>query len=100
MTPQEFKIKYPKYSDLEGDALWDMMTEMALQSNNVLHTDPNQEKIYHEPININGIMWSIEDSSTTRWLNNKGEEVKLKEDVISDKQTTSYKMEIIDFSKL
>jgi hypothetical protein len=109
MTPQEFKIKYPQYSDLEGDALWDMMTEMLLQSDTVLHADPNQEKVYHEPFKMNILQddgvyremtFQVEDDSTTRWLNNKGEEVKVKQDIIPDKQTTSYKMEIIDFSKL
>jgi|SRR6187402_3622926 len=109
MTPQQFKVKYPQYSDLEGDALWDRMTEMLLQSDNVLTADPNQEKVYHEPFKMNILQddgvyremtFQVEDSSTTRWLNNKGEEVKLKGDVISAKQVTSYKMEIVDFSKL
>jgi hypothetical protein len=26
MTPNEFKIKYPEYSNLEGDILWDLIS--------------------------------------------------------------------------
>lgn len=30
MTVSEFKKDYPEYAHLEGDALWDMMTNVAL----------------------------------------------------------------------
>lgn len=30
MTPNEFKIKYPQYKDLEGDELWNIMELMFL----------------------------------------------------------------------
>lgn len=100
MTTTEFKIKYPQYSNLEGNELWDTMAEIVLQQDNVLYADPNQEKIYHEPITLeNGIIVKVEDSSTTRWLNNKGEEVKVREEKIKYPQTESYRVEIIDFSK-
>lgn len=100
MTTEEFKIKYPNYAHLEGDELWDKMTLVLLESDNVLHADPNREIIYHDPVTINGIKLSVEDDSTTRWLNNKGEEVKLKEvDYFKGNPTESYKVEIINFSK-
>ena len=101
MTTEEFKIEYPQYSHLENDALWDKMTEVLLQSDSVLTADPNREIIYHEPVVINGITWSVEDSSTTVWLNNKGEKVKLIEsEYFKGSPTESYRCEIIDFSKL
>lgn len=31
MTPNEFKLKFPQYSHLEGDDLWDKMTDVVLQ---------------------------------------------------------------------
>lgn len=101
MTTEEFKIDYPNYAHLEGDELWDKMTLVLLKSHNVLHADPNREIIYHAPIIINDIKLSVEDDSTTRWLNNKGEEVKLKEvEHHKGNPTESYKVEIINFSKL
>lgn len=100
MTKTEFKIKYPQYAHLEGNELWDTMTEVVLQQDNVLHADPNQVKTYHEPIILaNGVSLKVEDSSTTRWLNNKGEEVKVIEEKIKYPQTESYRIEMIDFSK-
>lgn len=102
MTTTEFKKKYPQHSHLEGDALWDEMTLSLLNNDNVLTADPNREIIYHEPITLpNGISVSIEDSSTTRWLNSKGEEVKVKpEKRVVDNVAESYRMEIVDFGKL
>ena len=101
MTTEEFKIEYPQYSHLENDALWDKMTEVLLQSDNVLIADPNREIIYHDPIVINGMSYSVEDDSTTVWLNNKGEKVKLKEpEYFKGSPTESYKCEIIDFGEL
>ena len=120
MTTEEFKIKYPHYAHLEGDELWDKITLVLLESDNVLHADPNREIIYHDPVTINGMEWLVENDSKTRWLNNKGEEVKLKEcnrnGIKRDGEsctlnnnctypkclapTESYRMEIIDFSKL
>lgn len=102
MTIQQFKTNYPQYAHLEGDALWDKMTESLLEHGEVLTADPNQVKVYLEPIDIgNGIMVSIEDSSTTRWLNDKGELVMIGESE-QPKITTpteSYRMVIIDFSE-
>jgi hypothetical protein len=109
MKTTEFKQKYPQYKDLEGDELWDKMTETLLRTEGVLHADPNQEKVFHEPFKMNILQddgfyremsFKVEDSSTTRWLNSKGEEVKLTEDKLNHQQTESYKLEIIDFSKL
>jgi hypothetical protein len=31
MTVQEFKLKYPQYSHLEGDSLWNTMEDMFIQ---------------------------------------------------------------------
>jgi hypothetical protein len=31
MTVQEFKLKYPEYSHLEGDSLWNTMEDMFIQ---------------------------------------------------------------------
>ena len=101
MTTEEFKIEYPQYSHLENDALWDKMTEVLLQSDNVLTADPNREIIYHEPIVINGMSYSVEDEYATVWLNNKGEKVKLKEpEYFKGNPTESYRCEIIDFGEL
>lgn len=100
MTTIEFKQKFPQYKDLEGNELWDKMTEVFLNTNEVLTADPNREIIYHEPITLlNGVIVSVEDSSKTRWLNSKGEEVFLKEDAPMEKPTESYRMNIIDFGE-
>lgn len=98
MTQNEFKIKYPQYSHLEGDEL-DMMTLSLLESDGVLYADPNQVKTYLPPIEVFGNKVSIEDSSTTRWLNKKGELVRIGEPKIDTPThpTESYRMEIIDF---
>lgn len=77
MTAIKFKEKYPQCSHLEGDALWDCMTEMALQGPNALTADPNREIHFHEPVElVNGDLVYIEDDSKTVWLNNKGEKIK------------------------
>lgn len=77
MTTLEFKQKYPQYKNLEGDELWDKMTLTLLESGEVLYADPNQEKIFHEPIDTEYGKITIEDSSTTRWLNKYGELVRI-----------------------
>jgi hypothetical protein len=102
MTPNEFKIKYPQYSDLEGDALWDKMTFTMMSQGQVLSADPNRKIVYCEPVkHISGAVIMVEDDSTTRWLNSEGEEVKVEQErKFSGKSTTSYRIEIIDFSKL
>jgi|SRR3972149_3423212 len=101
MTTQEFKIKYPQHSQLEGNDLWDKMTKSLFETGETLYADPNQVKVYHESIEIYGNKVSIEDSSTTRWLNSKGELVRIGE---PDEPTlknpiTSYRMEIINFGE-
>lgn len=101
MTTEEFKIRYPEYSSLEGDSLWDKMAEVLLKLDNVLIADPNREIICHDPIIINGISYQVEDDLATVWLNSKGEKVKLKEpEYFKGNPIESYKCEIIDFSKL
>lgn len=103
MNIKEFKLKYPQHADLEGDVLWDMMELSLLESSNVLTADPNQKKVYHEPVILdNGISVQIEDSSTTRWLNKNGELVRIGEPPlpILSIPTESYRMDIIDFSEL
>lgn len=107
MTTKEFKIEYPQYSHLENDALWDKMTEVLLQSDNVLIADPNQVKTYNTHV-----LDILQDDGTykkstfqiefgTRWLNNKGEKVKLKEpEYFKGHPTESYRCEIIDFGEL
>lgn len=105
MTTTEFKIEYPQYSHLENDDLWDKMTEVLLQSDNVLIADPNQVKTYNTHV-----LDILQDDGTykkstfqvefgTRWLNSKGEEIVVKENK-SFEGSTSYRFEIIDFSKL
>jgi hypothetical protein len=50
---------------------------------------------------ISGVVIMVEDDSTTSWLNSEGEEVKVEQErKFSGKSTTSYKMVIVDFSKL
>ena len=43
MTTEEFKLEYPQHSHLEGDDLWDKMTELILQQDNVLYADPTPQ---------------------------------------------------------
>lgn len=111
MNEIEFKIKYPQYSHLEGDDLWDKMTEEVLQCGNVLYADPNQVKQWLKPITLDILQEdgtyaksniTIEDSSTTRWLNKDGELVRVGEPKSPKptQPTESYSFEIIDFSKL
>ncbi len=100
MTVEQFKIKYPQYAHLEGDELWDMMTESLLQSDNILTADPNRTITYHEPVTLNdGYKVFIEDNSTTIWLNSKGEQVILEQKPTPKNPTTSYRMEIINFKE-
>lgn len=109
MTPQEFKIKHPQYSHLEGDNLWDKMAEVLLQQGNVLYADPNQVKQYLKPITLNipqddgscaKSHITLEDSSTTRWLDKDGNLVRIGEPILPtvENPTTSYSMVIIDFT--
>lgn len=102
MTPNEFKLRYPEHAHLEGDKLWDKMTESLFLQGEVLTADPKQEKIFHKPIETEYGKISIEDSSTTRWLNSKGELVRIGElyKPIQKHPTESYRLEIIDFGKL
>ena len=110
MTSTEFKIEYPQYSHLEGDALWDKMTLTLLESDNTLYADPNQIKTYNKSVTLDlpqndgtyAISHiSLEDESTTRWLNSKGELVRVGEPLkpTHNFTTESYRCEIIDFSK-
>jgi hypothetical protein len=68
----------------------------------VLSADPNRRIVYGEPVKlISGAVIMVEDDPTTRWLNSEGEEVKVEQErKFSGKSTTSYKMVIVDFSKL
>lgn len=102
MTTKKFKKLFPQHAHLEGDALWDKMTSYVLEQGDVLYADPNQIKVFHPPVDIgDGMKVSIEDSSTTRWLNSKGELVRVGEELepVLTSPTTSYRMEIIDFGK-
>lgn len=104
MTTEEFKIKYANYAHLEGDELWDKMTEVLLESDNLLHADPNQVKTFKTmvldlPQNDGSYQKStIHMEVNTRWLNNKGEEVQVKEIEQIKNPVESYKCEIIDFN--
>lgn len=111
MNQTEFKLKYPQYSHLGEDALWNMMEDTLLQSGNCLYADPEQIKTFCKQISSDILQndgtyvksyLTIEDSSTTRWLNSKGELVRVAE---IERPTykhslTTYSLEIIDFSKL
>lgn len=111
MTPKDFKIKYPQYSHLEGDELWNKMEDTLLQSKNVLYADPNQEKVWLNPVKVNILQDSgeykefnvvLEDESQTRWLNSEGELVKIGDNFPSSSNgspTESYSFAIIDFSE-
>lgn len=88
MTTKEFKDRYPQYAHLEGDTLWDKMTEKFAELANTLYADPDQEKVFHEPIKIDVLQkdysyveqtFMIEDSSTTRWLGKDGNLVRIGE---------------------
>lgn len=98
MTTEEFKIDYPNYAHLEGDELWDKMTLMLLESDNVLHADPNQVKTFNRVVLDDGTYIDVEFGR--RWLNNTGEEIQVKEIEQIENPIESYRCEIIDFSKL
>lgn len=57
MNEQEFKIKYPEYSHLEGDELWDMMTTVLGQIGE--QKDTNE---FIEYVDNSGHKWHIEKS--------------------------------------
>lgn len=97
MTTTQFKEKYPQYSHLEGDDLWDKMAEYVCAEGEQYIADPDREIVFHEPIIYNGIKVWMEDSSKTVWVNSKGEKGLIKEDAPPpDSQTTSYSMVIWD----
>lgn len=101
MAPNEFKIKYPQYSHLEGDKLWDKMTLVLLQnSDNVLTADPNREIIYKK-YNINGFEINMEDESKTIWLTKEGYKCMQVPEIKKpfEPATESYRFDIIDLSK-
>lgn len=109
MTTIEFKQKYPQYKDLEGDELWNKMEDTLFEMGEVLYTDPNQVKTFHEPYKMDILQddgvyremtFTIEDSTTTRWLNSKGELVRIGEPERPRPiyPTESYSFQIIDFS--
>ena len=102
MIPQEFKTEYPQYAHLEGDALWDMMTNVAFSKGKVFTADPDREIIFHEPVTVylddgSPMPVYMENSSKTVWINERGEKGLLI-DPPPTKGTESYSMEIIDFS--
>lgn len=99
MNTTEFKEKYPQYAHLEGDELWDKMTESFFEEGEVYVADPDREIIYHEAVNIEGIGEVLmENSAKTVWINSRGERGLLKERTIpSEESTTSYSMVILDF---
>jgi len=101
MTTTEFKLKYPQYKDLEGDELWNKMEDTLFEIGEVLYADPKQEKVFHEPIETEYGKITIEDSSTTRWLNSKGELVRIDEPkrLKPTYPTESHSFQIIDFGK-
>ena len=100
MTPKEFKIKYPQYSHLEGNELWDKMTTVLLESSNTLTADPNR-KITYVTYEINGMEISIEDDNKTIWLTNEGHQCMIIPEKINlESVTESCRFEILDLSKL
>ena len=109
MTTTEFKLKYPQYKDLEGDELWNKMEDTLFEIGEVLYADPNQVKTFHKPYKMDILQYdgvyremtfTIEDSSTTRWLNKDGELVRIGEPLRPKPihPTESYSFQIIDFS--
>jgi len=109
MTATEFKQKYPQYSHLEGDELWNKMEDSLFEMGEVLYADPNQVKTFHKPCKMDILQddgvyremtFTIEDSSTTKWLNKKGELVRVgdPERPKPTQPTESYSFQIIDFS--
>lgn len=108
MNEVEFKLKYPECSHLEGDDLWDVMTLLPLQCDNWLYPDPNQVKTYLKPITVDILQndgtyaksnFTIEDSSTTRWLDKNGELVRIGEikRPVYEHSSESYRGVIINF---
>lgn len=101
MTAVEFKEKYPQYSHLEGDELWDKMTDCFMEKGEVYVADPDREIFYLEPTTLNnGTEVFIEDETKTVWINSKGEKGLLKPKFPSGSGSESYKMVIWDTSKL
>jgi hypothetical protein len=106
MTTTEFKQKYPQYKDLEGDELWDMMTDCLCKTGNKLYPDPTQERVFHKPIKIDVLQKDgcyakqtivVEDGSKTRWLDEEGNLVRVGEiPMVLTKQMVSYSMVIWD----
>ena len=81
MTTKEFKIKYPQYSDLYGNELWDKMVETSLSSNDVLQADPNREIEYLPPLVLeSGQKIFVEDESKIKWLDSEGNLVRIGEE--------------------
>jgi len=101
MTITEFKQKYPQHKNLEEDELWNKMEDNLFETGEVLYADPNQVKTFHEPIDTEYGKISIEDSSTTRWLNRDGELVRIGEPKRPEPTTPteSYSFQIIDFNE-
>lgn len=107
MTATEFKEKYPQHKNLEGDELWDKMTTTFLQDGSVLYADPKQEKVWLDTIEIPtlqedgsyiNIKITMEDSSTTRWLDKEGKLVRVGEPLLDIPQNpvTSHSIVIWD----
>ena len=110
MTTTEFKQKYPQYSHLEGDELWNKMEDTLFEMGEVLYADPNQVKTFHEPYKMDILQddgvyremtFTVEDSSTTRWLNKDVELVRIGEPERPKPThpTESYSFQILDFGK-
>lgn len=96
MTVAEFKQNYPEYSHLEGDELWDKMTDMVCLTGSVYTADPDRE-IHYNSYHVDGIgEVSIEDSSKTVWINERGEKGYLKEKPFEGKPLTIYGFAIFD----
>lgn len=107
MTPNEFKIKYPEYSHLEGNDLWDTMEQVLLNCSSRLTADPNRIPVYHDPVSLpivdeNGVermaIIQVEDEYATAWLDEDGNKVMLEKPVKINKNsaTTSYRFVILD----
>jgi hypothetical protein len=87
MTTQEFKLKYPEYSHLEGDSLWNTMEDMAIQeakeSGNVweARNDLGYTETIHKFKDDTGESGSVTMRTPKFWSNPSTGEIKSNEEI-------------------
>ena len=109
MTTKEFKDKYPHYSHLEGDDLWNAMEFMLLQSSDSWTADYSEgsdEEFIHERADGIKLYWNqnkhwVNDHTgerITRQEFDRRQELKYpKQNLASQGTLESYRMDFLDF---